>query len=327
MTNRPYQNEDDFQAMINLLLRCRATNPISRWPTVAELRLLCHPERDDCIKHLWLTEENALAAFALTFRTYAGLYFYLDPQRGQDTALAEQILAWAIATQRRLNPDFTTLTCQVRAEDTKRTAFLATQGFQHQERHTVRMIRDLTGALPPPQLPPGFTIRPVAGEAEAAARATLHAQAFGRETATAEDVADRLVLMRDPGYVADLDLVVIAPDGALVAFCVGSIDQEENHRRNCREGWTDPVGVHPGYQRRGLGKAVVLAACRRLRDFGMETALLGTGSWNTAMLGCAEAAGYQLLYQSLWYSQFGPKADAAALDQCSLKNLPRIGVL
>lgn len=301
--NRPYQSEDDFVAMTEVLLRCRAASLISRWPTVAELRLLCHPEREDCIKQLWLTADDALAAFALTFRTYAGLYFYLDPERGQDRALAEQILAWAIATQRRLNPDTTTLTCQVRAEETERIAFLAAQGFQLQERHTVRMIRDLTGALPPPHLPPGFTIRPVAGEAEAAARATLHAQAFGRDEATDEEIADRLVFMRDPDYIAELDLVVVAPNDALVAFCVGGIDRKENRRRNCREGWTDPVGVHPAYQRQGLGKAVVLAACWRLRDLGMETALLGTGSWNTAMLRCAKAAGYQLFYQSLWYSK------------------------
>ncbi|MEZ4736950.1 MAG: hypothetical protein R3E79_58465, partial [Caldilineaceae bacterium] len=118
LINRSYQDKDDLSLMIDLLLRRRAASLISRWPTVAELRLLCHPEREDCIKQLWLTADDALAAFALTFRTYAGLYFYLDPERGQDMALAEQILAWAIATQRRLNPDTTTLTCQVRAEET-----------------------------------------------------------------------------------------------------------------------------------------------------------------------------------------------------------------
>lgn len=299
---RSYQTVDDLQAMSELLLRCRATTPISRWPSVSELRLLCDPNRNDCLKQLWLTEDDALAAFALTFRNYAGLYFYIDPQ-WQETVLAEQIIAWAIDTHCDLGNGGKSLICQVREECIERSAFLETQGFQRQEKYVVRMACNLTEPLPAPQLPPGFTIRPVAGQMEAAARATVHERAFGREVVSAQSITERLCLMRTLNYIPELDLVVVAPDGIFAAFCQGEIDWEENGARGCKEGWTDPVGVHPAYRRLGLGKAVVLAACQQLRNFGIERALLGTGSWNTAMLRCAESAGYRPFYKSLWYSK------------------------
>ena len=35
----------------------------------------------------------------------------------------------------------------------------------------------------------------------------------------------------------------------------------------------------------------------------MVTALMGTGSWNAAMLGVAEQAGFRVAYRLLWYTK------------------------
>jgi hypothetical protein len=78
-------------------------------------------------------------------------------------------------------------------------------------------LRTLDEPIPEPALPPGFTIRAVAGEAEVAARVALQREAFGRTNQTVEG---RLAFMRDPAYVPDLDLVAVAPDGTLAAFVV-----------------------------------------------------------------------------------------------------------
>src|SRR6266498_3329670 len=111
------------------------------------------------------------------------------------------------------------------------------------------MTRALDQPIPAPVLPDGFSIRPLAGEQEVAAYVTLHTAAFGRAMVTEEELAARHVFMRDSSYVADLNLVVVAPTGAFAAFCVGQIDQAGNVHRSWQEGWADPIGTHPAFRR------------------------------------------------------------------------------
>ena len=49
-------------------------------------------------------------------------------------------------------------------------------------------------------------------------------------------------------YRHDLDQVVEAPDGALVAFALGWLDEVN------RVGELEPVGTDPRHARRGLGR-------------------------------------------------------------------------
>jgi len=165
------------------------------------------------------------------------------------------------------------------------------------------MTRALDQPIPAPVLPDGFSIRPLAGEQEVAAYVTVHTAAFGRAIVTEEEQAARHVFMRDSSYIADLDLVVVAPNGAFAAFCVGQIDQEGNAQRAWQEGSTDPIGTHPAFQRQGLARAILLAALQRLRTYGIDTAILGTGSWNTASQRLCESVGFETSYKVMWYTK------------------------
>ena len=58
--------------------------------------------------------------------------------------------------------------------------------------------------------------------------------------------------MRSPVYCHNLDIVAIAPDGQIGAFCIVWMDPVN------KVGLFEPVGTHPDYQRKGLGKAVMV---------------------------------------------------------------------
>ena len=162
------------------------------------------------------------------------------------------------------------------------------------------MTRPLDGTIPEPRFPPGFTVRPVAGAGEVAAHVALHRDAFESTNPTA---AHRLSVMRDPEYRPDLDLVAVAPDGALAGFCLCFVGREENARLGRSEGWIDTLGVRPTHRGFGLARALLLTGLRRLQAGGVEIAMLGTGDGNTAAVRLYESVGFGVEYRVLWYAR------------------------
>jgi ribosomal protein S18 acetylase RimI-like enzyme len=116
-------------------------------------------------------------------------------------------------------------------------------------------------------------------------------------------IEERLAMMRVPEYEAALDLLAVAPDGSLAAYCMCTISQEENERTGRQEGYTDPVATHPDYQRLGLAQALLLTGCHELKQRGMETAVLGTSSQNIPMQRTAKAVGFQVQSTKLWFAK------------------------
>ena len=104
-------------------------------------------------------------------------------------------------------------------------------------------------------------------------------------------------------YDSELDLLAIAPDGRFAATCMCSISQEENERTGRNEGYTDPVATHPDFQRRGLARALLLAGFLKLKQRGMDVAVLGTSNENMAMRQTAQAVGFRVQSTTLWFSR------------------------
>jgi len=163
-----------------------------------------------------------------------------------------------------------------REDDVERIALLEANGFQRQAWKTVQYERDLSDVPPPGALPDGLSVRPLAGAAEIPAYVAAHRAAFNSTNMNDEW---RQRILRVPGYRPDLDLVVAAPDGRVVAFAILWLGPESAGR--C-EGQFEPVGVHPDFQRRGLGRAILLEGMRRLRAAGATHALVGTENTRTA---------------------------------------------
>lgn len=162
----------------------------------------------------------------------------------------------------------------------------------------IRMRRWLHLPIADPVVPPGFTLRPAAGESEAPALVNLHHAAFATAS---ETVVERVSWMRSPVYDPRLDLVAVAPDGALAAFCRCSVCADENARLGFASAWVDLIGVHPAYRRRGLARALLLLALRNMREMGLKKALLSVGSWNALARHLFETCGFVVICRIFWH--------------------------
>ena len=72
-----------------------------------------------------------------------------------------------------------------------------------------------------------------------------------------------------PLYRRDLDLVAVAPDGAIAAFATLWLDDVT------RSVYVEPVATVPAHRRRGLARAVLTEGLRRVRRMGADLATVG----------------------------------------------------
>jgi mycothiol synthase len=111
-------------------------------------------------------------------------------------------------------------------------------------------------------------------------------------------VAERRAIMQSPLYIPELDLLAIAPAGALAAFCLGGFNDVEK-----KVAYTNPIGTHPRYQRFGLAKALVSVALLLVRNSGAEKVEIGTSSENIPMNRLACSLGFHQVSEKLWFSK------------------------
>ncbi|CAG0936676.1 hypothetical protein TFLX_05559 [Thermoflexales bacterium] len=301
MNSRLYADGTDLTRLIEFLPRVRPAAWVGDYPGATDLHeLLCQPELQANTR-LWFDRQEQLMAFALV-DAYHNLLFDYDPHANSNE-LEEAILQWGVAClQRALQADGAdvTLDAVCREADGERYAWLTRHGFQPQPLRTLHFIRSLSEPVPDSQLPDGFSIRSVCGLAEVEALVALHRAAFGTDRMTIEE---RRAMMSVPDYEPALDLVVVAPAGRLAGFCVCGIPVEENAVTGRNAGYTDPIGVHPDFQKQGLARALLLTGLQLLRERGMQEAVLGTSSENTAMQAAARSAGFQLESAKVWFAK------------------------
>jgi mycothiol synthase len=295
--NRLYQGDPDREAIVQLITRVRPPERLADYPSLIDLQeLLSLPEVKQRTR-LWFDPAGRLVGYAFVDEL-SNLYFEANPAMGE--AFDESLLDWAMAEARqaaleRRESDPPGISC--RSEDTQRVALLERRGFTRLP-GALHLRRTLDLSVPAPVLPPGFTIRPSRGAAEAKAWVRLHRQAHGTEYMTIER---RLSIIGVDDYDPALDLVAVAPDGRLAAYCVATISHSQNALTGRVDGYTDPVATHPDFQRRGLCRALLYATMRLLQERGVETVRLGTSRENLAMQGAAASAGFQVEAETFWY--------------------------
>ncbi len=103
----------------------------------------------------------------------------------------------------------------------------------------------------------------------------------------------------------DTGLWVVAWDGNDVAGVVETwIWPTENERLGVRRGWLERISVRRPWRRRGLGRALTAAALRKVRDAGMDEAMLGVDAQNpTGALGLYERLGFTVFRRSTAYGR------------------------
>lgn len=296
-----YRGEQDLSAMLDLI-RVRPTAHVLDFPSLYDLHELLGTASHRENTQLWLGADGQLLGFAmldLTFNTMWAEVLANLPE----AALFAELVDWGLERLRQPHEPLRNAdVLQISYPDhhTQRIDWLKQHGFVQQDWYTVQMTRRLDEPIPPPQPPPGFTIRHVTGEEEAEAMAALHCAAFNTTAMTTES---RLAVMRVPEYDQTLDWVAVAPDGRLAAYVLGSISPEENALAGIQRGYTDPVATHPDYHRRGLARAVLLTGLHVLKARGMTEAVLSTNSRNSAMQATAQAVGYHITGKRLFFQR------------------------
>jgi ribosomal protein S18 acetylase RimI-like enzyme len=149
--------------------------------------------------------------------------------------------------------------------------------------------RFLSDPVPDSIIPGGYSVRALGDETELPARSWLSWKAFHPDEPDEKYKGWEWYrnIQRVPLYRRDLDIVAVAEDGELAAFCTVWLDDVT------RTAVFEPVGTHPNHQKRGIGKAVMCEGLRRAQQLGATLATVS--SYNKAA---------HALYESMGFTEF-----------------------
>jgi len=185
-------------------------------------------------------------------------------------------------------------------DDDVRVGWFDENGFKATDEHTIHFTRSLSGPIADSQLPAGFTLRASRGdEADARLRAVASHAAFKSGMEFEKYWLRTWRFMQSPVYVKEHEIFVMAPGGGVAAYCIIWTD------KLTKVGHFEPVGTHPDFQRKGLGKNLLFEAIRRLKSEGMIEADVCTNHDNDAAIRLYESVGFQKNKRLLTYKKRG----------------------
>jgi mycothiol synthase len=300
---RKYAGQDDLKRMLDLLIVGRKAKNGTYYIHAGDLSYwLYYMDPDqELINHTYVWENpergGELDGWALLTPNWRTFDVFVNPDlRGSPKA--EAMYRWAeeriaeIAASLGKREIFTIWIIE---HDQVMAAYLKGRDFECFHEHHIQMMRSLGENLPQPKLPEGYKVRHVFGEREAELRAAASYASFQSSMPWKSYVSRYHKFMRSPGYNAENELVVAAPDGRIASFCIIWLDKEN------KVGLFEPVGTHPDFQRMELGKALMLTGLQHMQAQGMQTAIVNTDHDNLAALGLYRSAGFQASNRLLTY--------------------------
>jgi ribosomal protein S18 acetylase RimI-like enzyme len=278
---RPYQTEDDFWRMREFLRQVFVLNgrlerswhvarlDYARWHTC----LNCAHVRLEDVAYLWETD-GQITSILMPDGGRGEAHLLVHPGL-RTRELEEEMLDVAEDRLPMVKPDGShRLYVWSPEPDTLRRDMLVRRSYAKDDWHEYQWRRQLDAPIPDVPVAPGYAIRSLGDGLELLER--CYASGLGFHDG---DIQAAVENRDDPGwyrnvqtaplYRRDLDLVAVAPDGAIAAFC--TIWFDDVTRSACFE----PVATVPAHQRRGLGKAVMTEGLRRLQRMGATTAFVG----------------------------------------------------
>jgi ribosomal protein S18 acetylase RimI-like enzyme len=277
-TFRPYQIEDDYWRMRAFLRQVFVRNnrferswhvarlDYARWHSC----LNCAHVRLEDVAWLWEIDGQLIAMLMPDGgRGEAHLSVHPDLRTSE---LEEAMLTVAEEHLAAITSDNICELCVwAPARDMLRQTILTRRGYAKDQPAEYQWRRRLDEAISPRPIAPGYTIRSLGDGLELLERCYASGLGFhdGDIQIAVENRTDPTWyrnIQTAPLYRRDLDLVAIAPDGAIAAFCTVWFDDVT------RSGYFEPVATVPAHRRRGLGKALVTEGLQRLQCLGATVA-------------------------------------------------------
>lgn len=287
MNLQPYQNLQDLDAMLDLLAEGRKADNGTYYVHRGDLQwwLFYISPQETWQPNVHLLRENGkLLGWVLLSLDENALDIYVKPElRG--TSVEHELFAWAARQTSAL--DYVDA-YWIAEDDSARIEWLTANGFAPRENYAVLLKRNLSDGLEPLALPDGFALRTSRGtEEDARLRSVASYAAFESGKTFEEYVPRTWKFMQSPVYVPGHEIFIAAPAGQVAAFCMIWTDDLN------KVGHFEPVGTHPDFQRKGLGKALLLDAMRRLKSEGMNEATVCTGAANIPAIALYQALGFR----------------------------------
>jgi mycothiol synthase len=170
------------------------------------------------------------------------------------------------------------------ADGWREAARLVDRGWTATGEALTQFLQPLDREIERPTVPPGYRVRTMTGPDEIAARVEVHRAAFAPSRMTVEKYA---ICVEQDHYAFERDVVVEAPDGSFAAFTMCWLDPIG------LIGEFEPVGTHPGHQRRGLGRAANLHGLRILQAAGARDVLVFSLRSNAASEALYRSVGFR----------------------------------
>jgi mycothiol synthase len=298
LTYHNYRDEQDLKDMLDLLAAGRQANNDTYYVHRGDLQWWLF--YNDDIKQewknrvrLWRDGDRLIGWVLLTPFYWHSFDVYAEPSlRGTD--LEQEMLTWAVE---QLSSEEYCQTVWVAEDDEFRVRWLTENGFAPREGFMHLFQRPITGPVSGSPIPEGFQVRASRGPDDAMRRAVASHGAFGSSMPIDDYCARTLRFMQSPVYVNEHELFIIAPNEDVAAFCCIWTDPLN------KVGYFEPVGVHPDFHRRGLGKALLFEAFRRLRSEGMTEASVCAESDSPAAIGLYESAGFKKVKRLLTFKK------------------------
>jgi hypothetical protein len=209
------QDETDYAAMRDLLIAAGADPLLRGYCTIGDLDWWRSTHADPAHIHkasLWFVD-GELAGFIWPSDNSADLLVH-PAHRDIEAAMLNWAEAHLAAADGDNAPHATTWAM---TQDATRVKLLEANGHHRTEASLTWHTADLSRTIPAPDLPDGFTLRAFAGEEEIEARVEVHRSAFHPSRMTVEK---HRRVMASPTYRQAFDLLAVAADGSLAAYCI-----------------------------------------------------------------------------------------------------------
>ena len=293
---RPYQNENDYWQIRQFLREVSLLNDrhdyswsLLRWDYwVWHVNMnIFHFQLEEAV-YLWEADGQVVAI--LNPDANGEAFFQFHPSWHSEDLLCEMLDVAEIKLPNHKEGDIHELIVWVNAEDATFKDLLTRRGYARSKFLAEHMRqRSLTKPIPDSVPPAGYTVRALGDESELPARSWLSWKAFHPDEPDEKYQGWEWYknIQRVPLYRRDLDILAVAEDGELAAFCTVWFDDIT------RTAVFEPVGTHPSHQKRGLGKAVMAEGLRRVQRLGANLATVSSYS-----------TGAHALYHSMGFTEF-----------------------
>jgi mycothiol synthase len=297
-TLRRYQEEDDYwhiraflREVFLLNGRCERSWQVARmdywrWHGIVNMG---HGRLEEDV-FIWETGDGHIAA-VLNREGPGDAFLQVHPAL-RTPELEEEMIAVAGEHLAHASPGARRKLCiWAHADDGLRQDILTRRGYVRREWPEFQRQRPLDLPIAEASPPPGYAVRALGDVEELPLRSWLSWRAFhpNEPDEKYEGWEWYPNVQRAPLYRRDLDIVTVAPDGSLASFCTLWFDDVS------RTGYFEPVGTAPEHQRRGLGKAVMCEALRRVKRMGATLATVaGSSPAANALYGSVMSTEYLL---------------------------------